>query len=80
MILYDPSYFWWLVYAAVPFIIILIITNSMTDRDVKFRDIGPEHGDGPYRMKVFTYVSAVPMFAVLVLMVGSGYYHALTSL
>jgi hypothetical protein len=80
MILYDASYIWWLIYSAVPFFVLLLLTNSMAGSDVKFKDIGPEHGDGPYYMKFLTYFAAMPMCCVLVLMIGSGYWNAFSSI
>jgi hypothetical protein len=80
MILYDASYIWWVIYTAVPFFALLILTTLATEKGVNFKDIGPEHGDWPYRLKFLTYVAVLPMSSVLLLSIGSGYYNAFTSL
>ena len=80
MLFYDATYIPWLIYTMVPFFVFLIITTTATEKDVNFKDIGPEHGNGPFYFKLLTYAAAVPMTGVLILMIGSGFYHKIMSL
>jgi hypothetical protein len=80
MLFYDASYIPWLLYTGGAFGLFLLLTTLSAGRGVVFKDISQEHGNVPYTLKILTYIACVPMSAVLVMMIGSGFYHKIMSL